>query len=147
MFSFILILRIISFPVSILSILMFIGSLYNSIGLTGGIYGGDFITYIFVFMIPLFGMWGIFHFIYFDNYIKESNHGYKGLIRFIKVLFLCSLYFFLGRLLEILLFYQIFEKIHIEEKDYFSIILLIVSILSIILINIFNNIKLLNLYK
>ena len=25
---------------------MFIGSLYNSIGLTGGIYGGDFITYI-----------------------------------------------------------------------------------------------------
>ena len=147
MVSFILILRIISFPVSILSILMFIGSLYNSIGLTGGVYGGDFITYIFVFMIPLFGMWGIFHFIYFDNYIKESNHGYEGLIRFIKVLFLCSLYFFLGRLLEILLFYQIFKKIHIEEKDYFSIILLIVSIFSIILINKFNNIKLLNLFK
>ena len=147
MFSLILILRIISFPVSILSILMFIGSLYNSIGLTGGVYGGDFITYICVFMIPLFGMWGIFHFIYFDNYIKESNHGYEGLIRFIKVLFLCSLYFFLGRLLEILLFYQIFKKIHIEEKDYFSIILLIVSIFSIILINKFNNIKLLNLFK
>ena len=83
MFPFILILRIISFPVSILSILMFIGSLYNSIGLTGGVYGGDFITYIFVFMIPLFGMWGIFHFIYFDNYIKESNHRYEGLKRFI----------------------------------------------------------------
>ena len=147
MFSFILILRIISFPVSILSILMFIGSLYNSIGLTGGIYGGDFITYIFVFMIPLFGMWGIFHFIYFDNYIKESNHAYEAIIRFFKVLFLCSLYFFLGRLLEILLFYQIFKKIHIEGKDYFSIILIIVSILSIILINKFNNIKLLNLFK
>ena len=147
MFSFILILRIITFPVSIISILMFIGSLYNCIGLTGGVYGGEFITYIFVFMIPLFGMWGIFHFIYFDNYIKESNHGYEGLIRFIKVLFLCSLYFFLGRLLEILLFYQIFKKIHIEEKDYFSIVLLIVSILSIILINKFNNIKLFNLFK
>ena len=147
MFSFILILRIISFPVSILSILMFIGSLYNSIGLTGGVYGGDFITYIFVFLIPLFGMWGIFHFIYFDNYIKDSNHGYEGLKRFINVFFLCSFYFFLGRLLESLLFYQIFKKIHIEEKDYFSIILLIVSILSIILINKFNNIKLLNLFK
>ena len=147
MFSFILILRIISFPVSILSILMFIGSLYNSIGLTGGVYGGDFITYIFVFLIPLFGMWGIFHFIYFDNYIKDSNHGYEGLKRFINVFFLCSFYFFLGRLLESLLFYQIFKKIHIEEKDYFSIILLIVSIFSIILINKFNNIKLLNLFK
>ncbi len=141
MFSFIFILRIISFPVSILSILMFIGSLFNSVGLTGGIYGGDFITYIFVFMIPLFGMWGIFHFIYFDNYIKESKHRYEGLIRFIKVLILCSLYFFLGRLLEILLFYQIFKKIHIEGKDYLSIFLLIVTILSIIFINKFNNIK------
>ena len=126
---------------------MFIGSLYNSIGLTGGVYGGDFITYIFVFLIPLFGMWGIFHFIYFDNYIKDSNHGYEGLKRFINVFFLCSFYFFLGRLLESLLFYQIFKKIHIEEKDYFSIILLIVSIFSIILINKFNNIKLLNLFK
>ena len=147
MFSFINILRIISFPISILSILIFIGSLYNSIGLTGGVYGGDFITYIFVFLIPLFGMRGIFHFIYFDNYIKDSNHGYEEIKRFIKVFFLCSFYFFLGRLLESLLFYQIFKKIHIEEKDYFSIILLIVSILSIILINKFNNIKLLNLFK
>ena len=71
----------------------------------------------------------------------------QGLKRFINVFFLCSLYYFFGRLLENVFFYQIFEKIYIEEKDYFSIILLIVSILSIILINKFNNTKLFNLFK
>ena len=126
-----IILRISAFLVSALSVLLTLASTWNTVNFTGGVFLGSFVTYIFVFFIPAFGFWSIFHFIYFDNFINESKNFSELLKRSFVVLLISCSYLSVARIIENFFFYRMTNQISFEKIDYISIAfsLLIIPVL------------------
>ena len=126
-----IILRISAFLVSALSVLLTLASTWNIINFTGGVFLGSFVTYIFIFFIPAFGFWSIFHFIYFDNFINESRKFSELLKRSFVVLLISCSYLSVARIIENFFFYRMTNQIILEKIDYISLAfsLLIVPVL------------------
>ena len=116
-----IILRISAFLVSALSVLLTLASTWNIVNFTGGVFLGSFVTYIFIFFIPAFGFWSIFHFIYFDNnFINESRKFSELLKRTFVVLLISSSYLSVARIIENFFFYRMTNQIILEKIDYIS---------------------------
>ena len=126
-----IILRISAFLVSALSVLLTLASIWNIINFTGGIFLGGFITYIFVFFIPAFGFWSIFHFIYFDDFVNKSRTVPEVFKKSLVVLIISCSYFSVARIIENFFFYRMTNQINFEKIDYIFIAftLLIIPVL------------------
>ena len=117
-----IILRISAFLVSALSVLLTLASSWNIVDFTGGVFLGSFVTYIFIFFIPAFGFWSIFHFIYFDNFIHESRNLSELLKRSFVVLLISCSYLSVARIIENFFFYRMTNQFILEKIDYISIV-------------------------
>ena len=130
-----IILRILFFLISLISIFILISSLYNAIALTGGIYFGSTITYIYLVLLPLTGLGGIVHLIYLDDFIQISKNKKEAFKRFYYSVIICMLYIILGRSIEIYHIFYLTEKLFLHHFDYFILIFLLFLALMKFFIN------------
>jgi hypothetical protein len=130
-----IILRILFFLISLISIFILISSLYNAVALTGGIYFGSTITYIYLVLLPLTGLGGIVHLIYLDDFIQISKNKKEAFKRFYYSVIICMLYIILGRSIEIYHIFYLTEKFLLNHFDYFILIFLLLLALMKFFIN------------
>ena len=130
-----IILRILFFLISLISIFILISSLYNAVALTGGIYFGSTITYIYLVLLPLTGLGGIVHLIYLDDFIQISKNKKEAFKRFYYSVIICMLYIILGRSIEIYHIFYLTEKFFLNHFDYFILIFLLLLALIKFFIN------------
>jgi len=130
-----IILRILFFLISLISIFILISSLYNAVALTGGIYFGSTITYIYLVLLPLTGLGGIVHLIYLDDFIQISKNKKEAFKRFYYSVIICMLYIILGRSIEIYHIFYLTEKLFLNHFDYFILIILLLLALMKFFLN------------